>query len=87
MPKKVPESIPQQILNLNRALTAKELARILNVSPLTIERRARKGLIPCFRVGSLVRYDPASICNWLHTVGLQTQRTSASKSPAALCAK
>ena len=63
-------SIDQRILKADHALTSKELGTILHVSHLTIERNARKGRIPCFHVGSLVRYDPASVVKWLQTVGL-----------------
>ena len=39
------------------ALTAKQLAELLNISPKTIFKMAKAGRIPSFRVGSAVRFD------------------------------
>lgn len=55
------------------ALTADELAALLKVSRLTILRRAKKGSIPSFRVGTAVRFDPASISRWLIQMGVQRE--------------
>lgn len=49
----------------NHALTAVELARVLNVSKITIFKQARAGRIPSFRVGTCVRFDPHAIAKWL----------------------
>jgi excisionase family DNA binding protein len=47
------------------------LAELLHVSRLTVIRKARKGTIPCFRVGACVRFDPKSIATWLRKRGVQ----------------
>jgi excisionase family DNA binding protein len=52
-------------------MTAEELAKVLNVSRLTILRRAKRGTIPSFRVGSCVRFDPANISKWLVEMGVK----------------
>lgn len=52
-------------------MTAEELADLLNVSRLTILRRAKRGTIPSFRVGSCVRFDPANISKWLMEMGVK----------------
>jgi excisionase family DNA binding protein len=38
------------------ALTAKQLAAMLNISPKTVFKLAKAGRIPSFRVGSAVRF-------------------------------
>jgi len=47
------------------ALTAKQLAAMLNISPKTVFKLARAGRIPSFRVGSAVRFDARHIIDWL----------------------
>jgi excisionase family DNA binding protein len=58
-------SLHTRIANHGRALTAKELAGILNVSPVTIFKQAKKGTIPSFRVGTCVRFEPKKTAEWL----------------------
>jgi excisionase family DNA binding protein len=50
---------------LERALTAEELASLLAVSKVTIFKQAKAGRIPCFRIGTCVRFDPRAVANWL----------------------
>jgi excisionase family DNA binding protein len=47
------------------ALTAKQLAGMLNISPKTVFKLAKAGRIPSFRVGSAVRFDPRHVIDWL----------------------
>jgi len=47
------------------ALTAKQLATMLNISPKTVFKLAKAGRIPSFRVGSAVRFDARHIIDWL----------------------
>jgi excisionase family DNA binding protein len=63
--------LADRIAAIPHALTAADLARFLNVSRLTILRRAKRGAIPSFRVGSCVRFDPASISKWLVEMGVR----------------
>lgn len=60
-----PISIRERIANYDRALTAKELAGMLGVSPITLFKLAKRGLIPCFRVGTCVRFEPKKTAEWL----------------------
>jgi hypothetical protein len=53
-----PCTLADQIEGIGRALTAKELADILSVSSITIFKQAKAGRIPCFRIGTCVRFDP-----------------------------
>jgi excisionase family DNA binding protein len=45
-------SLADQIEKIGRALTAKEIATLLHVSPITIFKQAAAGRIPSFRVGT-----------------------------------
>ena len=56
---------------IHHAMTAEELAGLLRVSRLTILRRAKRGTIPSFHVGSCVRFDPANISRWLVDMGVK----------------
>jgi excisionase family DNA binding protein len=64
-------SLASRIKAIHHAMTAKELADLLKVSRLTILRRAKRGTIPSFRVGSCVRFDPANISKWLVDMGVK----------------
>ncbi len=65
VPKGQPPTLADQIERIGRALTAKELAQILSVSKITIFKQAKAGRIPCFRIGTCVRFDPRAVANWL----------------------
>jgi excisionase family DNA binding protein len=58
-------SLHEKIERFGRALNAKELAEILNVSKVTIFKQAKAGRIPSFRIGTSVRFDPVSVGRWL----------------------
>ena len=47
------------------ALTARQLAELLNISPKTVFKMAKAGRIPSFRVGSAVRFDARLVIDWL----------------------
>jgi excisionase family DNA binding protein len=47
------------------ALTAKQLAEVLNISPKTVFKLAKAGRIPSFRVGTAVRFDAQLVVDWL----------------------
>jgi len=58
-------SLPQHISTVPCALTAKQVAALLNVSHITVFKMAAAGRIPHFRIGSCVRFDPQVIARWL----------------------
>lgn len=64
-------SLASRVKAFHHALTADQLADVLKVSRLTILRRAKRGTIPSFRVGSCVRFDPANISEWLVQMGVR----------------
>jgi excisionase family DNA binding protein len=47
------------------ALKASEVARLLSISSTQAYRLAESGRIPCFRVGTAVRFDPSDLAVWL----------------------
>lgn len=53
------------LTNRKTALTAREVATLLNVSPDMIYKHAKQGRIPSFKVGSYVRFDPKVLATWL----------------------
>ena len=65
-------SLASRINSFHRALTAEELAKLLQISRITILRRAKRGSIPSFRVGSCVRFDSAAIAKWLMQQGVRS---------------
>lgn len=70
-------SLASKIANHEGAMTAEQVAKILCVSKLTLERRARRGTIPSFRIGSLVRFDPANIAAFL--IQMRNKKMSGNK--------
>jgi len=58
-------SIADQIEKIGHALTAEDLSQLLSVSKVTIFKQAAAGRIPCFKVGTCVRFDPRAVAQWL----------------------
>jgi excisionase family DNA binding protein len=58
-------SLVDRIERIDNAFTAKELARLLNVSRITIFKLAAAGRIPSFRIGTSVRFNPKLVAEWL----------------------
>jgi excisionase family DNA binding protein len=46
---------------------AKELAKILSLHVKTVQRHARRGIIPAVRVGGVWRFDPTAFRESLHS--------------------
>lgn len=47
------------------ALKARDLAELFGVTQQHIYKLAAKGVIPSFRVGAAVRFDPSVVADWL----------------------
>jgi excisionase family DNA binding protein len=58
-------SIAERIRSFGRALSVAELARLLNVTTITIHRWVKAGRVPHFRIGRTIRFCPATISRWL----------------------
>jgi len=65
---KSPATLADQIEQHVGALTAVELAGILNIHRVTILKMAAKHRIPSFRIGSAVRFCPVTVATWLRTM-------------------
>ena len=46
-------------------LTVREVAELLRINEKTVYEWARRGTLPCFRVGNRLRFDPHDITRWL----------------------
>ena len=60
-----PVSLRDKIIAFDKALTAQELANLFSLDRDTIYKQARAGSIPNFRVGTSIRFDPKTLCEWL----------------------
>ena len=58
-------TIAETLAQMEGAITAEPLARLLGMSRITIYKLAKAGRIPSFRIGSAVRFDPGVIAAWL----------------------
>ena len=65
----MPKSVFDILESTDRALTADELARVFSVSKLLIYKLARNGTLPCFRLGTAVRFDPRAVATYLRERG------------------
>jgi len=66
------KSLASRVRSMHGALDADELAKLLGVAKVTILRRAKRGKIPSFRIGTMVRFDPQAISRWLLEQGVQS---------------
>ena len=60
-----PRDLASTIENRRKAMTVKEVADVLGVSDKQIYSLASRNLIPYFRVGGALRFDPFAIATWL----------------------
>jgi excisionase family DNA binding protein len=64
-PANASRSLPEQLEKMAHALTAKNLAQLLQVSEVTIYKLAKAHKLPSFRIGTAVRFDPRAVAQWL----------------------
>jgi excisionase family DNA binding protein len=50
-----------------RILNTEETATLLQIHPKTLQRMARKGVVPAFRIGDLWRFRASSLDQWLRS--------------------
>ena len=58
-------SIIAHIRSRRKAWTAAELSEVIGLSQKHILKMAKAQRIPSYRLGGSVRFDPASVANWL----------------------
>ncbi len=66
---------------LPNILTTAEAARMLRIRESTLRDHTRRGVIPHFHIGRLVRYHAADLAAWLETIK-QTPQASPAGPPA-----
>jgi excisionase family DNA binding protein len=55
----------EQIESKSSALKVSDVSRLLEVTPQHIYDLTARGLIPYFRVGCAIRFDPQELALWL----------------------
>lgn len=58
------KSIEDRLAEFDRAMTAEDVATLFSLTPDTIYKHARSGMIPSFRIGTAVRFDPKRLLEW-----------------------
>jgi excisionase family DNA binding protein len=58
-------SLASYIGSLRKALTVKQVAELLAMSPRTVQQWAKMGRLPAIRHGSVTRFDPIQLANWV----------------------
>lgn len=56
---------PRRVAGLGQIMTATEVAQYFGIHQRTLEKLARDGQIPGFRVGSLYRFARGAIEKWM----------------------
>ena len=59
-----PESLEDAF---ERVLNTDEAAALLQIHPKTLQRMARQGIVPPFRIGDLWRFRASSLDQWLRS--------------------
>jgi len=58
-----------------RVLNTEEAAALLQIHPKTLQKMAREGTVPAFRIGDLWRFRASALDEWLRT-GVSSNRHS-----------
>ena len=53
--------------NFEPILNTDEAAALLQIHPKTLQRMARQGIVPAFRIGDLWRFRASSLDQWLRS--------------------
>jgi excisionase family DNA binding protein len=71
-------NLASRIAKMPRALTAAELATLLNLGKTVVYDMAATGRIPSIKIGATVRFDPARTAAWLrqHEVAAPERRAA-----------
>ena len=59
------ETLIERLSSIPGAINARQLAEMLHCSEKMLYKQARAGRVPSFRIGSLVRFDPVLVADWL----------------------
>jgi excisionase family DNA binding protein len=67
-----PESLPA---GFEPVLNTEEAAALLQIHPKTLQKMAREGVVPAFRIGDLWRFRASALDEWLRS-GVSSKRHS-----------
>lgn len=59
------ETIAQRLRQYGRAITVRELCAVLHVSKQNIYKMAEQDVIPYFKFGGVIRFDPVRVADWM----------------------
>jgi len=62
-------------ITFERVLNTEEAAALLQIHPKTLQKMAREGTVPAFRIGDLWRFRASSLDAWLRS-GVSSNRHS-----------
>ena len=62
-------------ITFERVLNTEEAAALLQIHPKTLQKMAREGLVPAFRIGDLWRFRASALDAWLRS-GVCSKRHS-----------
>jgi hypothetical protein len=60
-----PLTLPERLRQFTGGITAATVATFAGMSPVSIYRLAAKHIIPSYRAGTSLRFDPEVIAQWL----------------------
>jgi excisionase family DNA binding protein len=58
-------TIAERLSRLEQGITARELARLLGVSPVSIYRAAARQALPSYKLGTSLRFDGSAVATAL----------------------
>ena len=70
-----PQEMQQHSVAFERVLNTGEAAALLQIHPKTLQRMARDGTVPAFRIGDLWRFRASALDEWVRS-GVRSNRHS-----------
>ena len=64
---------PTSAVAFERVLNTEEAAALLQIHPKTLQKMAREGTVPAFRIGDLWRFRASALDEWLRS-GVSSNR-------------
>jgi excisionase family DNA binding protein len=65
---RAPIDIRDKLASFNRAMRVEDVSALLNIAPKTVYRLASKNVLPSFKVGASLRFNPSALAKWLGKV-------------------
>ena len=70
-----PARLGAPAVTFERVLNTEEAAALLKIHPKTLQKMAREGTVPAFRIGDLWRFRASALDEWLRS-GVSSNRHS-----------